>query len=217
MLEMYHPMKKLRDGWRAIRVIGYLAIRPQDIHRYWRYGAFTRKTPLNLGMPWWSFGAVNFLETWLKPDFEVFEFGTGGSTIFLGSRVKSLTCVEDELGWTKLVSEAVKERNLTGVSILYKPFNFWNTAAFGESDYLLSLCGKSYDVIVVDGKEWSEPVRDLCFWRAEHHIKSGGIIVLDDSWRYPQVKKRNKALRWKEFKGVGFCRFGVTSTCVFEY
>jgi predicted O-methyltransferase YrrM len=115
------------------------------------------------------------------------------------------------------VVEAAGKRNLKRVSVIHRPFDFWNTETFGKSDYLLELAGSSYDVIVVDGKEWSEQVRDQCFWRAEDHVKSGGIIVLDDSWRYPQVKIRNRALRWREFRGTGYCRAGVTSTAVFEY
>lgn len=214
---MNHPLKPLRDWRKILRVIGYLAVRPKDIYRYCRYGAFTRRTPLELGMPWWSFGAVDYLDARLRSNLEVFEYGSGGSTIFIGSRVRSLTCVEDDNGWAHLVTKAIEERRLKGISVLHKPFDFWNTRDFGESDYLRSLSESSFDIIVVDGREWSEPVRDLCFWRAEDHIKPGGLIVLDDSWRYPQVKSRNRSLRWKEFKGVGYCRFGVTSTSIFEY
>jgi hypothetical protein len=214
---MNHPQRQLSDWRRVVRVFSYLLARPQDIPSYFRYAAFTRKTPLDLGMPWWSFGAVKRLDAILRPDFEVFEYGSGGSTIFMASRVRSVTCVEDENEWTALVSKAAESRKLGNISILQKSFDFWQTGTFASSDYLLSLSGKSYDVIVVDGKEWSDQVRDVCFWRAEDHIKKGGVIVLDDSWRYPQVKKKNRALNWKEYKGTGFCRVGVTSTTVFQY
>lgn len=168
-------------------------------------------------MPWWSFGAVTYLGSRLRPDLEVFEYGSGGSTIWVGSKVRHVTCVEDEKEWADLVASAAAAKHLGGVSVLHRPFDFWKTETFKDSDYLLSLGGRTYDVIIVDGKEWSDPVRDVCFWRAEDHIKKGGIIVLDDSWRYPQAKQRNRAIRWKEFRGVEFCRAGVTSTCIFEY
>ena len=217
MEQMKHPRRRLRDWWRIPRVFYYLAIRPQDILNYCRYGAFTRKTPLELEMPWWSFGAVKYLDARLKPDSEVFEFGSGGSTIFIGARVRSLTCVEDDPEWVELVSRAGEKRRLRSISILHKPLDFRKPETFAKCDYLLSVSGKTYDVIVVDGREWSEQSRYLCFWLAENHIKTGGVIVLDDSSRYPQAKIRNRALRWKEFKGVGCCRVGVTTTCVFEY
>jgi hypothetical protein len=215
--KMNHPRRQMKHWWRIARVFYYLAVRPQDALSYFRYGAFNAKTPLELGFPWWSFGAVKYLGERLKADQDVFEFGSGGSTIYIGSRVRSVTCVEDERQWVDLVVEAAARRNLKGVSVIYRPFDFWKTGAFDKSDYLLTLTGRSYDVIVVDGKEWSDQVRDLCFWHAENHIKEGGIIVLDDSWRYPQVKIRNRARRWQEFKGLGYCRAGVTSTCIFEY
>src|ERR1017187_3138041 len=180
---MYHPRIQFRDWWKVPRLFCYLALRPQDITNYLRYGAFTRRTPLELGMPWWSFGAVKFVGARLKAGSEVFEFGSGGSTIFMGSRARSVTCVEDDIGWTQLVSTAAAERGLSGVSVLHRPFDFWKTETFGNSDYLLSLSGKTFDVIVVDGQEWSDQVRDKCFWRAEDYIRKGGLIVLDDSWR----------------------------------
>ena len=214
---MSHPQKQYRDWWRVLRVFCYLALRPQDILNYCRFGVFTHKTPLELGMPWWSFGAVKYVGARLNPESEVFEFGSGGSTVFMGARARSVTCVEDDIMWAQLVSKAAEERGLGGVSVLHRPFDFWRTETFGTSDYLLSLSGRTFDVIVVDGKEWSAQVRDLCFWRAEDYVKKGGIIVLDDSWRYPQAKRQNRALRWHEFKGVGYCRAGVTSTCIFEF
>jgi hypothetical protein len=214
---MNHPRRSIKHWWRAARVCFYLVARPQEILSYFRYGAFNTKTSLELGVPWWSFGAVKYLGDRLRADQEAFEFGSGGSTIFIGSRVRSVTAVEDERMWVDLVVEAAAKRGLKGVSVIYRPFDFFEPESFGKSDYLLALAGRSYDVIVVDGKEGSEQVRDQCFWRAEDHIKSGGFIILDDAWRYPQVRLRNKALRWREFKGLGYCRAGVTSTSIFEY
>jgi len=214
---MPHPGKQLKDWWRIPRVLFHLAIRPRDWLRYVRAGAFTKKSPVELGMPWWSFGAVDAMAARLRKDQDVFEYGSGGSTLFLGARARSVVCVEDEQEWADLVAGAAAKAALGGVTVLHRPFDFWQTDAFGASDYLLALSGRAYDVIVVDGKEWSVAVRDHCFWHAERHVKQGGVIVLDDSWRYPQVKARNQARRWKEYKGVGYCRVGVTSTCIFEY
>ena len=214
---MDQPQRQYRDWWRILRVFWYLARRPQDLPDYCRFGAFNSKSPLELGVPWWSFGAVKNVEARLKPDWEAFEYGSGGSTLFIGSRTRSIISVEDDIEWTQRVSRAARERGLSGVSVLHKPFDFWMTEAFATSDYLLSLSGKTFDVIVIDGREWSDQVRDTCFWRAEDHVRKGGIIILDDSWRYPQVKHKNRALRLREYKGTGYCRVGVTSTSVFEY
>ena len=216
-MKMHHPTHRLQDWWRIPRVGWYLLWRPQDIASYLRFGMQSRHTPLDLGMPWWSFGATSEVGRFLRPEMSVFEFGSGGSSIFLASRAARVTCVEDEEKWSELVRSEAQQRRLDNLEVLHRPFDFHNPRGFSSSDYLASLGAEPYDVIIVDGKEESEQVRDLCFWKAEESIKPGGLIVVDDSWRYPQVKAKNRAQKWKDFKGTGYCRLGVTSTCLFYY
>jgi hypothetical protein len=74
-----------------------------------------------------------------------------------------------------------------------------------------------FNVIVVDGTEWTPNVRPICFRSAEEQVAPGGIIVVDDSWRYRQLRQRNRAKRFQIFESVGPARFGVTSTDVYFY
>jgi predicted O-methyltransferase YrrM len=106
---------------------------------------------------------------------------------------------------------------LGNLEVVAKPFDFQKADNFNDSSYLRALGDRLYDIIVVDGQEDMVQVRPECFWKAESCIKPGGLIVLDDSWRYPQVKAQNKAKLWKDYKGAGCCRRGVTSTCLFYY
>lgn len=214
---MKHPDVQLKDWWRIFRVIKYLMYRPIDIVPYLRFSLFNRKTPLDLEVPWWSFAAVRAVKKILHQEMEVFEFGSGGSSIYVGSRVRSLTCVEDELEWHELVCSTAQRRGIKALSVLHKPFDFWNTSEFENSDYLQSLISDKYDLIIIDGKEYTDQVRDICFWRAEAYVATRGFIILDDSWRYPQVKEKNRAKKWTDYMGTGYCRRGVTSTCIFEY
>lgn len=62
---------------------------------------------------------------------------------------------------------------------------------------------------------WAE--RCLCFQRAEQFIRKNGFIVVDDFWRYEKLLQQNHARSVKVFESVGPCRFGVTSTAVFNY
>lgn len=216
-MNMQHPKPGLHDWWRVPRVVWHLLMKPQDIPRYLRTSLPSTTTPLALGMPWWSFGAVDAVAGFIKPEMEVFEFGSGGSTIFLAQRASHVTCVEDSEQWTELVRIEANSRGLRNVHLLLRPFNFLKADKFAESSYLQALDDPKYNIIVVDGQEDSAQVRPECFWRAESFIRPGGLIVLDDSWRYPQVKAQNRAKRWKDYKGVGCCRRGVTSTCLFFY
>lgn len=214
---MDHPKRRLRDFWRAGRVAVYLVRHPQDFLPYISFNLLSGKSPLEHRVPWWSFGATKEVTRMLRPDSEIFEFGSGGSTLFLAARAKSVTCVEDSSDWAESVKTAAAAQSLTNVEVVHRPFDFWDTSRFGESDYLKSLTGKSYDVIVVDGSEWGDHVREACFWRAEQFVRPGGFIILDDSWRYPDTKSTNRARCWKSFKGCGFCRMGVTETTIFRY
>jgi predicted O-methyltransferase YrrM len=76
---------------------------------------------------------------------------------------------------------------------------------------------EKFDLIVVDGSEEWTHVRPICFAKAEDHVKEGGIIVVDDSWRYPTLRQKHHAKDLKIFQSVGPCRPGVTSTDIFFY
>lgn len=147
----------------------------------------------------------------------MFEFGSGGSTLFLACRAKRVACVEDSEQWAQMVQTEATRRGLENINMLLRPYDFRSAQNFCQSDYIAALGDGEYDLIVVDGQEESVQVRPDCFWKAEERIKPGGLIVVDDSWRYPQLKSQNKAKHWKDHKGVGCCRRGVTSTCLFYY
>lgn len=168
-------------------------------------------------MPWWTFGAVREIEGRVHKAMEVFEYGSGGSTVFLAQRCRMVTAVEDDPQWTEAVRKEGARRGLTNIQILKCPYDFVQAHQFEDSDYFRSIRGKKYDLVVVDGQEYGIQVRGSCFWEAERHIRAGGMILVDDSYRYPQIKKRNQAVRFEIFRGTGYCRRGVSETAIFFY
>ena len=77
-------------------------------------------------------------------------------------------------------------------------------------------------MIVVDGQDFGgtgigSRFRPACFERAEQCIKTGGLIVVNDSWRLTELRAHNRAKKVHICEGIGPCRMGVTSTDVFEY
>jgi predicted O-methyltransferase YrrM len=172
---------------------------------------------LDLELPWFSYAAIDFLEAFLRPQMQVFEYGSGGSTLFFAKRVKSVYSVEDNSNWFDLVSQRLKRHGLSNATLKLCPFDFKNPVGFESSPYLNSLADKNFDVIVVDGSEEWTQVRPACFQRAEAFMKKGGILVLDDSWRYQGLRENNSAREYRIFQSVGPGRPGVTSTDVFFY
>lgn len=202
---------------KVIRLVGDLISHPQYIPRCARHNLLNGKTPLDLEIPWFSYAAIDFLETFLKSDMIVCEYGSGGSTLFLARRTKFVYSIEDNAEWFQRLSQRLRDKGLMNVNLKLYPFDFKNPVGFEKSSYLHAIPDELFDVIVVDGSEEWTQVRPACFRHAEKHIKPGGIIVVDDSWRYPILRTSHHAKRFEVFQSVGPCRPGVTSTDVFFY
>jgi SAM-dependent methyltransferase len=199
------------------RVISNLVLHPQYISRCVSHNLVNGKTPLDLEIPWFSYAAIDFLEKFVQPHMTVCEYGSGGSTLFFARRAHSVFSIEDNPEWFERVQKRLKEKSVSNVTLKLCPFDFKNPAGFEESEYLKAIPDERFDIIVVDGSEEWTQVRPVCFQRAEARVKPGGIIVLDDSWRYPGVRQTHHAKELKVFQSVGPCRPGVTSTDIFFY
>jgi len=199
------------------RLAAHLILHPQYIPRCLAHNALNGKTPLDLELPWFSYAAIDFLQGYLRPDMQVCEYGSGGSTLFFARRVKSVVSIEDNPQWFELVSRRIAQESISNVVLQLHPFDFKNPVGFEASNYLNAIPDDPLDVIVVDGSEEWTQVRPVCFQKAESGVKPGGIIVVDDSWRYPVLREKNRAKRVEVFQSVGPCRPGVTSTDVFFY
>jgi hypothetical protein len=198
---------------RFIRLAGDLTATPSNIPRYI---ASLKKPPLELKLPWFSFGAIDFLDGWLRPDMTAYEYGSGGSTVFLARRVKTVVSIEDDSVWQHRVNGALIRMGKLAAITVITPVD-----SLGRNcPYVCALPTEPADIIIVDGVcRWPAPskVRQHCFERAERTVKPGGIIVLDDSWRYPDIVASAKAKEHRRFQSVGPGRFGVTSTDIFFY
>jgi SAM-dependent methyltransferase len=199
------------------RLIGNLITHPQYIPRCLSHNVVNGKTPLDLEIPWFSYSAIDFLDDFLEPHMTVCEYGSGGSTLFFAQRVKSVFSIEDNSKWYELVTARLAEKAIKNATLTLCPFDFKKPAGFENSRYLNAMPDEKFDVIVVDGSEEWNQVRPICFQKAEAHVKKGGLIVVDDSWRYPGLREKNQAKQLKVFQSVGPCRPGVTSTDVFFY
>jgi len=199
------------------RALGDLLLHPQYISRCLAHNILNDKTPLDLEIPWFSYAAIDFLEGFLKPYMTVCEYGSGGSTLFFARRTKSVFSIEDNPKWFELVSRRLQKKGIANATLKLAPFDFKNPVGFETSEYLNAIPDEIFDVVVVDGSEEWTQVRPMCFKHVEKRIKPGGIIIVDDSWRYPALRTNNHAQRCEVFQSLGPCRPGVTSTDVFFY
>lgn len=155
--------------------------------------------PVNLKgepLPWMSYPMIKLLEDKLVGDINVFEYGSGYSTLFFSKRVNSIDSVEYDLNWFNHIKLAL-------------PKNASINFVLNDTDgfYCRSILNKSinYDLVVIDGRD-----RVNCFKQALSAITERGVLLLDDSDRveYSQcfdIAKNNnfKFLRYQGLKPTG--------------
>ena len=200
----------------------HLVQQPRYLPAYLRHLPCWKKSPLDLALPWWPYAAIERCAQLVTPASRVFEFGSGGSTLFLARRAGNVACLEDSPGWCEAVRAALGRIGAAHVMVHEatlpqgpKDNDAWQT-------YLTPMQGQ-YDLIVVDGQDegmaFGRPgsMRDRCFLHSENFIKPGGVILVDDSWRYPHLRTASRARRVETLASVGPCRYGVTTSDLYYY
>ena len=115
-------------------------------------------------IPWIAYPAIDFIESRIKDDMSVFEFGSGASTAWWAKRVKDVDAAEHDKNWYDIVQEN-------------KPVNA-NVTYYAGDDYFTSpnQSGKKYDVVLIDGND-----RNRCVDAVLNSLQDNGVIVWDDS------------------------------------
>jgi hypothetical protein len=120
-------------------------------------------------LPWMNYAVIAFLERRLNKNLSVFEYGSGYSTLFYARRVRNVISVEYDQAWIA----SIGPRLPPNASVLFVPDDV-------DGDYCRAIArsGDSFDVVVVDGKD-----RENCVKQSMQALSSRGVIVLDDSQR----------------------------------
>jgi hypothetical protein len=77
------------------------------------------KRPINNNdnpIPWMNFPVVSILEERLTQDLNLFEFGSGYSTLFYARKVRAVTSVEYDESWLHIIKSQIPEN----VKIIFK-------------------------------------------------------------------------------------------------
>jgi len=206
---------------RARKLFWNLLSNPDLIIPYWSTSLVPAlvggQLPIDFGMPWWSFRAIEYADNLLDGK-RIFEFGTGGSTWRYARVAKKVTCVEDNVHWLDIVRLRLLKSGITNVTLIHREFDFDHPVNFKSSSYLNTYDpSEEFDVVIIDGQDKTFRERIDCFKFVEPTMRSGGLIILDDWWRYIELLDLNRAKSVKVCESVGPCRLGVTSTAFFHY
>jgi len=186
-----------------------------------------KSNPVKEQIPFLPFRAQEWLKHFLKSDMCVFEYGSGGSTLFIAKRVKSIVSIEHDQKWYQYISAILKKSainnceylliepenrdlmlkysNLISNQLIFKPFKKYITQIEEYPD-------NSFDLVSVDGR-----ARNFCIKYAIQKVRKGGILLLDDSNRrvFRPTLELLKNYPKREFYGL--CPFvGFNQTTIWK-
>lgn len=196
---------------------------PQMIAFFWpwfyslRFGA----SPLKDEIPWMTFSAIEFLKSEIKKNMRVFEYGSGGSTLFFANLGCEVHSVEHDAAWYNAVQAEIHRRRLYSCRIrlarpepapagsAYSPDEpgsclsdapAFLDRSFREYVHAIDAYPDGYfDFVVIDGR-----ARNSCFVNCVSKVRRGGFIVWDNTDResYSRyVDAAHEGLEFIDFPG----------------
>lgn len=144
-------------------------------------------------VPWFSYPAIEYLEGLDLSSYDVLEYGSGYSTVYWSRQAKSVIAIENNAAW------AGQMRPQLGPNARIQLIE-------SESGYATAISEMDgrFDLIVIDGLD-----RMQCVRQALPKLRGGGIIILDDADRYPDI---TKLLREHHLLQVDFAGFNPINT-----
>jgi len=183
----------------------------------------------NQDVPWLNYKALRWLESYLKPDMNVFEYGSGKSTIYFSKKVKSVVSIEHNKIFYQIWKERIEKEGLKNINyVLIEPEKgVKNSELFSSKfskefedlsfekyvKYIEKFPDKYFDFILIDGR-----ARCGCLKYAIKKLKDNGVIMLDNSERSRYLecsKKFLKEFKKKDFYGIGPNEISPWRTSVF--
>jgi hypothetical protein len=165
-----------------------------------------------LETPWWTLRAGREVKGFLDatPHARALEWGSGASTVWLGSLCESVVSIESDPAWADMVKGSVGDH----VGILTPAIprrthpsavrsRRWGFQHLDFTDYVNAVDqveGK-FHLIVIDGR-----AREACFERALPRLAPGGMILFDNTNR----RRYRRALRSHRDKIVLTRHVGLT-------
>ncbi|MCL4860213.1 MAG: hypothetical protein KJZ93_12435 [Caldilineaceae bacterium] len=148
-------------------------------------------------LPWYTYGAISFLEKRVKPHMRIFEYGSGNSTLWWSTRVVSVTSVEHDLAWFDYVKKKIPSN---------VEYRYCELVDGGQYCRVVSEYKNRFDVIVIDGRD-----RINCAKNSLGALVEGGVIIWDNSDRDAYCEGYQHLLE-SGFRRLDFYGYGPINT-----
>ena len=155
----------------------------------------------NNPIPWFTYPSIDYLRQLDLSNKIMLEWGSGNSSLFFAQRVKELYSIDHNIEWYEKV----------------KQFKIKNqTLVFADTDYELKPkeFNVKFDIILIDGVK-----REACSKEATKMLNNGGLIILDNSDRHPEIANTFRDLGFIEvdFHGLGPINDYTWTTSIFMH
>ena len=205
---------------------------PRQRRHIWRWLVSLRQDYLfERRLPWLTFDALDFLNSLPLYRKKIFEYGSGGSTLFWLRKGAFCVSVEHDSSWYARVRALLpKTSNLD--YRLCKPENIpqmiirdpadpngYASAGLKEFDFRKYACQIDefddgyFDIVLIDGR-----ARPSCIKHSYKKINAGGYLILDNADETYYTAKTSGYLKnfgLKQFYGAGPCGFSLWQTNIY--
>ncbi|GIV43175.1 MAG: hypothetical protein KatS3mg035_0298 [Bacteroidia bacterium] len=177
-----------------------LAIKSELIENGWHQSFIKKKSIDKQGnpIPWLTYSFLDFIQPRLQKSFVMFEYGCGNSTLWFAKYVQHIDSVEHEKNWY----EQIQPQLPSNAQLYFKDLN--------SEDYekCILTTPHFYDIILIDGrKRWESAQNSI------QKLKENGVIILDNSERYPEIFKFLQSQGFKEISFTGLAAIVPLKTC----
>lgn len=204
-----------RDPWlirNTKRLAAVLRSPAQVRHiRQW-VASFKPNYTLDMPLPWFTFDAINYLAARIAPGWRVFEYGSGGSTLFWLKRGAEVVSIEHDVQWYALLQQRlVSYASIDYRLVLPEPGELCEaqSASFADPDCYYSsnvefvgmnfrryasqvdeFPDQYFDLVIVDGR-----ARPSCVMHGGPKVKVGGLLILDNADREYYLERTHPFLQ----------------------
>ena len=162
---------------------------------------------MQLRLPWLPYSVIEALAPRARAA-SVFEYGGGGSTLWLGALAARVTTVEHDQEWYEALTRATSD--LANAAVLWRSLDLSDGEAYVSA--IEEYDDECFDIVIVDGRRRVECVR-----RAMSKVRPGGVLVLDDSDRPKYGAARTVLAGWspRDHFGLVPCKDRPGTTTIF--
>ncbi len=158
--------------------------------------------------PWLTFASIDFLQTQMKPDWKVFEYGSGGSTLFWLKHGVECVSIEHDTAWYQMIKNSAATYSKLDYRLVLPEPSLIAPQCYSEENFADPDCYVSadkdfqdktfrqyasqidefpdgyFDLVVVDGR-----ARPSCIKHSIPKVKVGGLLVVDNADRKYYLQK----------------------------